>query len=98
MTEARWGRLAASLEAAGVAVTVSTRSYPGGITRFMSIRRPDGSMVGIHDKAWRRNYDLWVGWEVHLADREGIAIQIWPITKKRAEVVAAVLAALNLTT
>lgn len=98
MSERRWGRLAASLEAAGIPTSVRARPYPGGVTREIFFRRPDGSTVEVSDQWWRKNLDVWIGYEVHVADRAGTVIRSWRPTKKRSEVVAAVRSALHLTT
>lgn len=75
---------------------VSTR--PGlASTRFIAHELPFGGRVEIHDKWWRKNADVWVGYQVHIEDRDGIVRRTWPITKKRTDVVAAVCEALTLT-
>lgn len=94
MTAERWDRLAASLADAGITATVSPRPYPGGVSYSITLRRPDGHLVEIHDRWWRKNPAVWIGWQVHLEGRDSIVIRDWPVTKKRSEVVAAVKAAL----
>jgi hypothetical protein len=94
-TEERWERLAANLTAAGVPVDVTTNAYPGGVSRSITLRGPDGTLVGIHDKWWNRNVDEWVGWEVHVENAESIVTRTWRRTKRRSEVVAAVSEALT---
>lgn len=96
----RWFRLDADLIAAGVEMRMDERpyseSYRGrvqhGISRSAFLRTATGN-VSIADRWWRKNADVWVGWEVYTEDREGITTRTWPVTKNRAEVVAAVRAA-----
>ncbi len=103
-TSARWERLAADLSEIGVEVRVTERPYAEsaygrvqyGVSRGMTLRHPGGGLVGVRDKWWRKNPDVWIGWQVDVANREGIEVRHWPITKKRSEVVAAVRDALAL--
>lgn len=97
MSAARWQRLADDLAAAGVDADVETIRYsPAGqvANRHITIRRADGSLVQVRDKYWRKNVDVWIGWQVHVDTADGYVGQTWPITKKRSEVVAAVREAL----
>jgi hypothetical protein len=102
MSAERWGRLVASLTDAGVEATVDAKPYSEavygrvqhGVSRSVRIIRPDGYHVVISDGWWRNNADVWIGWAVTLEDREGIGVHTWRLTKKRAEVVAAVQEAL----
>jgi hypothetical protein len=79
----RWQRLADSLTAAGIPATVSG----SGESRSIALRL-DGVRVEIHDKWWSRNLDKWIGWQVHTETSAGYTVRVWPITKKRSEVVA----------
>lgn len=100
----RWDRLAADLEAAGITARVDSRAYTEtrygrpahGVSRSITLRHPAGGLVAIHDRWWNKNPDVWVGWEVYREDAEGI-VQGRPSrwSKKRAEVTAAVRAALT---
>lgn len=92
MTEDRWDRLVQSLAAAGVEARLDQRPYRGGITKSISIRLADG-LVEIHDKWWRKNDTVWIGWQVHAEGRDSIVRRTWSLTKKRGEVVASVLEA-----
>lgn len=80
--QTRWDRLAETL---GVD-RVDQRSYPGGISRSITLRHQAGGTVEVHDKWWNKNDSIWVGWQVTLFDREGIVLRDFPITKKRGEV------------
>jgi hypothetical protein len=90
----RWDRLAATLAAAGIDATVHARSYPGGTSRSITIKLP-GGLLEVHDKWWRKNADVWIGWQVHTENADGIVTREWPLTKKRSEVAAAVAEALR---
>lgn len=98
----RWDRLAADLAAAGVEGRVVSRAFSEvrrgravhGVTRYWTARLPAGGSVEVHDKWWRKNLDVWVGWQVHREDREGIEQDTAPLTKNRSEVVASVVAML----
>lgn len=100
----RWGRLAADLTEIGVEVRVAERPYSEsvygrvqhGVSRGITLRHQGGGLVEIRDKWWRKNPDVWIGWQVDVEDREGIVVRHWPITKRRGEVVAAVRDALAL--
>lgn len=104
MTAARWDRLAADLAAAGVPVTVDARPYAEavfgrvqhGTTRSVSLALKGGRRLTVSDRWWRKNPDVWIGWEVYTERADGIAERPAPLTKKRPEVVEAVLAALDL--
>lgn len=89
MEAARWERLVASLAAAGIDAKVDFN----GLARSICIRLED-HFVHIGDKYWRKNADIWIGWQVCTEGRRDSIVQrIWPLTKKRSEVVAAVLEA-----
>lgn len=103
-TSARWSRLAADLTELGVEVRVTEQSYTQelygrvqhGVSRSITFRHQGGGLVEVHDKWWRKNPDVWIGWQVHVENCDSIEVQHWPITKKRSEVVAAVRDALAL--
>lgn len=87
----RWDRVVESLRVACVPASVSSRSGNGyGVSYFISIPRPGGGSVEVHDKWWHRNPNVWIGYEVHAEDAEGIVQHVWPITKNRAGIVSAV--------
>lgn len=92
MSNPRWERLKESLAASGVEATIDTRAYPGGRSYSMafSLGRP-GWTVEVKDQWWRKNLDVWLGWEVGVVNPEGVWVREWPLTKKRSEVVAAVI-------
>lgn len=97
MSAARWDRLVATLaEKAGVDTKVHTRSYPGGTSYGVLIRAENGNVIEVRDKWWRKNADVWVGWQVHAEGRDSIVIREWPVTKKRGDVAAHVKEALAL--
>jgi hypothetical protein len=96
MSAERWERLRGSLAAAGIDTAVSTKPYPGGISRSITILRP-GHLIEIHDSWWPKNDQVWTGWQTWLEDRStGISIRNFRRTKKRSEVVDAVRAALKI--
>ena len=86
---ARWDRLATSLLEAGIAVTTTE----SGRSHHISFILPNGSMVAIHDKWWSKNLDKWIGWQVHVEDKNSIVRSTWPVSKKRSEIVQDVIAA-----
>src|SRR5215469_2505314 len=90
---ARWERLAATLAHADIHTNVDTTNYPGGRSYSITLHYPGIGNICIHDAWWRKNADIWIGWQVWAEDREGITLKEWPRTKKRSEVVAAVRAA-----
>lgn len=94
MTAARWSRLVDSLGAEHIDATVTTRTYPGGTTRYIDWLMDDGSLISVHDKWWRKNDDVWIGWQVHIENSDSTVTRTWPITKKRGDVVAFVADAL----
>jgi hypothetical protein len=57
-----------------------------GVARSVTLRLDDGRMVEIRDAWWRKNPDVWIGWQVDLVDAEGIVTRSSPVTKKRIEV------------
>lgn len=89
----RWDRLASEIQAAGVPVVVSSAAYPGGLTYYVSIRPECGGLIEVRDQWWRKNPDVWIGYQVHAEGPDSIVRTASPITKKRSEVVAAVRAA-----
>lgn len=93
----RWNRLAVTIAAADLPVT-TVSSRPNGTTHFISGTLPSGDRVEIHDKWWRKNPQVWIGYQVHVEDADGIERRSWPITKKRSEVIAAVREALMVVT
>lgn len=103
MSEARWERLAADLAAAGLDVRVDVRTGMEAVygrvrsytSRSARLVLADGRHVTIGDRWWRKNPDVWIGWAVELEDAEGIGLRSWPVSKKRSEVVAAVLEAVG---
>lgn len=95
MAETRWDRLARDLNEAGVAATVDERRYPGGISKSITLQA-EATLVIVHDTWWRKNPDVWTGWEVHVEGRaDSIVKRTWPRSKKRGETVAAVQEALG---
>jgi hypothetical protein len=91
MSAARWQRLADDLAAADFPADVQRWNYPGGVSESIGFNVPDLDVrVEVHDKWWRKNADVWIGWQVHVEDAEGIIVREWPLTKKRSQVVAAV--------
>jgi hypothetical protein len=99
----RWGRLAADLAATGIDARVIERPWTevrygrmtSGVSRSIVIKHPAGGTVEVHDKWWRKNLDVWIGWAVHVEGPDSIEIRHWPLTKKRSEAVAAVRQALE---
>lgn len=95
----RWDRLVSDLAAAGIEARLDEKPYADivrgrvetGVSRSVFIRTPTGS-VAVTDQWWRKNPAVWIGYRVIVEDREGIVTRLFPITKKRSEVVAAVLA------
>jgi hypothetical protein len=79
----RWGRLVASLAADGITAKADRQSESYSI----SIRTGD-VWVEIHDKWWSKNTDVWIGWQVHTETADSIVRNVWPLTKKRGQVVA----------
>jgi hypothetical protein len=104
MADPRWDRLIQSLAEAGIEAKLTERDYVQdgpwgqgiryGVSRSIIIRTPTGA-VEISDRWWRKNRDVWIGWDVTREDRQGIVKRQWGPTKKRAEVRSAVLTALE---
>lgn len=91
----RWNRLAQTIADAEVPVTtISSRG--GGGAFYIGHRVESGDHIEIHDKWWRKNHDVWIGYQVHVEDAAGIVRRTWPVTKKRSEVVSALREALAL--
>lgn len=85
----RWRQLAAELSTAlGVEITVSCRPGPAGAL-FIAHNLPSGDRFEVHDAWWRKNHDVWTGYQIHVENRDSIVTRTWPTTKARAEVVAA---------
>jgi len=85
----RWERLASTL---GGATKVTARAFPGGISEQIWIDAPDGGKIIVRDAWWRKNPDIWIGWQVTRDDRDGYVVAESRPTKKRSEVAAAVAA------
>lgn len=93
----RWARLAVTVvEATSLPVTVTMNAYPGGVNRYILHRLPSGDIIEIHDRWWRKNADVWIGYEVWISGPDSIVRRSWPIAKKRNEIAAAVCEALTL--
>jgi hypothetical protein len=89
MTEStRWERLADDL--ADVATAGVSHS---GESRQILIRS-GRTLVVVHDTWWRKNPDVWTGWEVYTEGADGIVQRTYPRTKKRGEVRRHVMEAL----
>lgn len=90
---ARWDRLMVTLAEYGP--RLSTRNFPGGISYSITIEAgPVDIEVG--DAWWRKNADLWIGYQVVVIDRASSLIKRdFPITKKRSEVAENVSASLS---
>lgn len=99
----RWQRLVDDRAAAGVEASVHAKPYTEsvygrvrhGVSRSITLLHPVSGIVTIADKQWRKNPDVWVGWQVFREGCDSIVICTWPITKKRSDVVAHVLEAFN---
>lgn len=63
-------------------------------SRKIQIRTGD-SMVIVADTWWTKNLDVWTGWQVYVENADGIVTRDFPKTKKRAQVVRDVQAALD---
>ena len=92
---ARWQRLADSLTAAGVPDVKITQF---GESHYIGWRLANGWLVEVHDKWWSKNIDKWIGWQVDIQGRDDFIKRTWPLTKKRGEVVAAVIEARKMET
>lgn len=85
--ESRWERLAATLaERGGVETTVDPKSYPGGTSYSIIIRTADGGIIEVADTWWRKNPDIWTGWQVYVSNRDSIITRTYPKTKARGPV------------
>lgn len=80
-----WDRLADSLNAAGVDAEVSAGL---GGRWLISVRCANGERLEIRDAWWRKNPDIWIGWQAWLDGPDAIASEDLAPTKKRSEVVA----------
>jgi len=100
----RWDRLAADLAAAGIPISIDSKSYAEaaygriqrGVSRSVTIRLRDGYIVHIRDQWWRKNLDVWVGWVVSVDASNGLVARTWTATKKRSQVVTAMREAVRL--
>jgi hypothetical protein len=89
-TVASWMKLEARLNEAGIKCHVTARSGTGRTAHFIAIRHGD-STVEVHDQWWRKNEQVWIGWDVYEQnDRTGITGRTFPLTKKYSEVVSRV--------
>lgn len=88
MSDARWQRLADTLAAAGIDAQVSAIGPSRGASHVIILRDGKGNLVEIHDKWWRKNTEVWLGWQVHVEDADSIVTAESPVTKKRSEVTA----------
>lgn len=94
-TSGRWDRLAADLAAAGIEASVYSRPYSEGrhgriehgVSYGIVLAHPAGGTVEVHDKWWRKNDSVWVGWQVHREGADAIEIEHSPLTKNRRDVV-----------
>lgn len=77
---ARWERLAASL---GDVASVKVDRF--GECHRINIRAGSTRIV-VADTWWRKNLDVWTGWEVYVEDADSIVRRTYPRTKKRGEV------------
>lgn len=94
-TNMRWQRLAVTLAEHGVDAAVDERPYPGGVTRSIVIRRPNGGVVEISDQWWSKNVDVWIGYGVYKVGRDDITEKSYPYSKNRRTVVDYVKDALS---
>ena len=94
MAEGRWDRLAADLKAAGFDGKVDETTCPGGITRRIHFQVKGAGLVVIHDTWWRKNRDVWTGWQVWAEGTDSIVVREFRASKKRSETVTAFRAAL----
>lgn len=100
----RWDRLVADLAGVGVEARVDEKPYAEevygrvrhGVSRSITLRHSGGGLVEVGDGWWRKNPDVWIGWQVSVDGPDSIIRRTWPNTKKRSEVVAAVREALAL--
>jgi hypothetical protein len=83
---ARWQGVADMLSAAGVQI------WSAGAP--IHIRAAGGHLVTVRDTWWRKNHDIWTGYQVELSNAADITVRLWPRTKKRSEVLDAVLEAI----
>lgn len=91
----RWCRLQDTLaRKAGVSAKIDSRPHPGGVSHSITIRRDDGATVTISDKWWRKNPQVWIGWDVALEGE--YVLRQWPLTKTRADVARNVTEAMAL--
>lgn len=98
----RWDRLVADLAGAGVEARLDEKPYAEevygrvrhGVSRSITLRHPGGGLVVVGDAWWRKNADVWIGWQVWVEGPDSFVRRTWPLTKKRSEVVTAVCEAL----
>jgi hypothetical protein len=87
MTAERWERLAAVLTTAGYPATVTARTYPGGVSRSITIRLDATHLIEVRDSWWRGH---WAGYQVWLEDADSIQRAYRSRMKNRGRVVDAV--------
>src|SRR5439155_20285974 len=78
----RWERLVDTLAEAGI----SARVDRGRERSDICLRADDSHLVIVHDTWWRKNPDVWTGWEVYVEGSDSITTRTYPRTKKRGEV------------
>ena len=92
----RWNRLQASLQQAGIETKVIVRSGINGMSHQIQIRSGK-HIIHVNDMWWRKNRDVWVGWNVWIENADAIVVKDYRWTKKRSEVVGYVQDALRRT-
>lgn len=87
----RWDRLVVTLaERAGVPdAEVSAKHYDddsgGGTSRSIILFTTDG-VIEIADTWWRKNPNIWTGWQVTVSGRDDIITRQYPKVKARGPV------------
>lgn len=76
----RWERLADTL---ADVTPVEVDQYA---ERCQITIRSGQKLVIIHDTWWRKNLDVWTGWEVYVEGPNALTERTYPRTKKRGEV------------
>lgn len=95
-TQERWERIAGLIAGAGIETRgADRRSYPGGSSYSITLPHPDGGIVRLHDTWWRKNHDVWTGYEIYREGPDSIQRGRSVRTKNRAGVVTSVTAFLN---
>lgn len=97
MSAERWDRLVVTLaeRASLPEVRIDAKPYPGGTSRSITLLLADGGDVHIGDTVWRKNPQVWTGWQVVVSNRESIVTTFGAKTKKRGEVADQVRAAVT---